>query len=147
MSRTVLPVILLLPPNHTVDDSAIWRAALERGMGTRRCQRPEDYSAEVFTIAPEDVFYYGNSSLSENPRFHPMSEQPTPRTDAARIDNADLHDQGYGKSEMVRADFARELERELGHYDKLSLGGLAQHLEQAEEIARLRRRWRSRTRI
>jgi len=38
---------------------------------------------------------------------------PTPRTEEALIDNSDLHDQGWGKSEMVHADFARQLEREL----------------------------------
>jgi hypothetical protein len=37
----------------------------------------------------------------------------TPRTEAALVDNADLHDWGHGKSNMVPADFARELEREL----------------------------------
>ncbi len=37
----------------------------------------------------------------------------TPRTEAARIHNADLSDQGSGLSEMVHADFARGLEREL----------------------------------
>lgn len=37
----------------------------------------------------------------------------TPRTENARIDNADLTDWGTGKSEFVHADFARELEREL----------------------------------
>jgi hypothetical protein len=49
---------------------------------------------------------------------------PTPRTEAARIDNADLHDVGYGLSEMVAADFARQLERELA--------ALRQRLEAAE---------------
>lgn len=43
--------------------------------------------------------------------MNPSSQ--TPRTDAALIDNADLHDQGYGKSNMVYADFARQLELEL----------------------------------
>ncbi len=37
----------------------------------------------------------------------------TPRTDAARIDNADLHDQGFGKSNFVSADDMAQLEREL----------------------------------
>jgi hypothetical protein len=37
----------------------------------------------------------------------------TPRTEEARIDNADLSDWGTGKSEYVPADFARTLEREL----------------------------------
>ena len=38
---------------------------------------------------------------------------PTPRTEAARIDNADLSDWGTGKSDYVHADFARQLEQEL----------------------------------
>ena len=37
----------------------------------------------------------------------------TPRTDAELIPNADLSDWGCGNSTMVRAEFARELEREL----------------------------------
>lgn len=37
----------------------------------------------------------------------------TPKTEAALIDNADLYDTGHGKSEMVPADFARKLEREI----------------------------------
>lgn len=41
------------------------------------------------------------------------NEIPTPRTDEALIDNADLSDQGYGKSNYVYSDFARQLEREL----------------------------------
>lgn len=51
--------ILILPPNHTEDDSAIWRAAITSGMSPLRCQRPEDHAAEI----PEgaDVFYYGNT--------------------------------------------------------------------------------------
>lgn len=36
----------------------------------------------------------------------------TPRTEKARIDNADLNDWGIGKSYYVYASFARELERE-----------------------------------
>ncbi len=36
----------------------------------------------------------------------------TPRTEEALIDNADLSDEGWGKSEMVHADFARKLETE-----------------------------------
>lgn len=48
-------------------------------------------------------------------RVHPLLCEPsaTPRTDAALIDNADLHDEGYGKSHMVDGDFARTLETEL----------------------------------
>jgi hypothetical protein len=50
--------ILILPPNHTEDDSAIWRAAIARGMSPLRCQQPEGYKDE---ISPEaTVFYYGN---------------------------------------------------------------------------------------
>lgn len=37
----------------------------------------------------------------------------TPRTDAELIPNADLSDWGCGNSTMVRAEFARELEREV----------------------------------
>jgi hypothetical protein len=36
----------------------------------------------------------------------------TPRTEEALIDNADLCDEGHGKSNMVKADFARQLEKE-----------------------------------
>lgn len=43
-----------------------------------------------------------------------MNDQiPTPRTDAALIDNADITDWGTGKSNWVSADFARQLEKEL----------------------------------
>lgn len=34
----------------------------------------------------------------------------TPKTDAALINNADLSEWGYGKSDYVHADFARQLE-------------------------------------
>lgn len=39
-------------------------------------------------------------------------EAPTPETDAALIDNDEFYDWGHGKSDMVRSDFARRLERE-----------------------------------
>lgn len=41
------------------------------------------------------------------------AKSDTPRSDAARIDNADLSDEGYGPSNVVPVEFARELEREL----------------------------------
>ncbi len=60
--------ILLLPPNHTDDDSAIWRAAIARGMKTLRCQQPDRYADELVTIDLDDVFYYGNTLHSARVR-------------------------------------------------------------------------------
>ena len=37
----------------------------------------------------------------------------TPRTEMALIDNSELCDMGFGKSNLVSADFARQLETEL----------------------------------
>lgn len=53
--------ILILPPNHTEDDSAIWRAAIACGIKTLRCQKPSGYPAEVVGVPPNDLFYYGNT--------------------------------------------------------------------------------------
>jgi len=39
----------------------------------------------------------------------------TPKTDAALIDNADLSEWGYGKSNYVDADFARQFEEALAN--------------------------------
>jgi len=42
-----------------------------------------------------------------------MSNTPTPRTDAARIPNADLYDEGIGMSNYISADEMAKFEREL----------------------------------
>lgn len=42
-----------------------------------------------------------------------MHQPETPRTDENEIDESYFHDEGYGPSGYIQADFARQLEREL----------------------------------
>jgi len=54
-----------------------------------------------------------------------MDAIPTPRSDAAELDNAHFHDEGYGPSNYVSKDDMQQLEREL-HIAKQALEKIVQ---------------------
>ena len=62
----------------------------------------------------------------------------TPRTDDALIHNADLYDQGHGWSNMVEADFARQLERELADAKQQATEARKWSWEMADKLDELR---------